>query len=406
MIERLKNLKMIRGTSVQGVSVHLQQSGEALCSALLLKRVKNNIVAENTAEGKPLSEIIPSLSKSQPLCLTIDGRGIIHKKVQATPDTRLPDLLQQVLPNATLADFYVQKTRVDDTQVIVSLCRKDVLSDILREFETVRLFVVRLYLGPFAVKNILSLMDDPPAEILVPGYLLFHQNGVLTSFERTDREVRNLVPYKVSDEGVLPGSLCLYASCLAFFMAIRDESRDEKIRQSEDEFYYKRMLQVIGTGLVGFLFAALLVNFLVFDNYRKKEQELSSQVSLNNDLLSQLDTLRGELAQKQQFVEKNCLSGGSRLSFYADRIAFTVPEQILLSETDIFPLQKKLKEEQEALFLHRAIHVSGTTSNSNYLNEWIKILNQEQWAEEVNILNYFQENASTSGVFTIEIRIR
>ena len=150
----------------------------------------------------------------------------------------------------------------------------------------------------------------------------------------------------------------------------------------------------------------LLINFLLFDHYSKKSNELSANINLNTGLLQQLDTLTKELKFKEDFIEQTGILSNSRLSLYSDRIASTLSDNIQLIDLSINPLDKKLKSNQEPEFNKNKIYINGITSNSTILNDWIKTIMKEGWVKEVNIKNYNQDNAITKGEFKIEIIIK
>jgi hypothetical protein len=72
-------------------------------------------------------------------------------------------------------------------------------------------------------------------------------------------------------------------------------------------------------------------------------------------------------------------------------------------EMNVFPLIKKIKKDKRIEINKKVVTITGVTSESNVLNEWIEVLNAEDWTAEVTIVNFSQTDKQNPGLFELEI---
>jgi hypothetical protein len=157
-----------------------------------------------------------------------------------------------------------------------------------------------------------------------------------------------------------------------------------------------------------FFFTILLINYLIFDNYWNKKNELMAAVTLNQGELEKLESLKRQYAEKQTFLSKAGLLEVSKTSFYADQIAIDMPEQISLTGININPMEKKTNESEEEgyFFIPRTVGIKGTCNKSAYVSEWINILKKKNWLNQVILINFNQDKELGLGIFNIELKLK
>ena len=146
-----------------------------------------------------------------------------------------------------------------------------------------------------------------------------------------------------------------------------------------------------------------MVNYMFYNKNNKKLNQLTFSYNQNRELLKKLDTLKNEFLIKEQYFVNSGFLDASRLSYFADRIANSLPKNIKLSGMDIIPLNTKIKDEKPIGFSMNSINIIGTVNQSIVLNNWVKKLKKFDWVRNVNIVEYNQEIAETPANFEIVI---
>ena len=200
----------------------------------------------------------------------------------------------------------------------------------------------------------------------------------------------------------------LIVLALSYFLgADAGIARSEVIDNIKEEFKQKQKFEFIGWSLLIAAFSVLLVNYFVFNHYWTKTRGLSSTLASNQSALDRYDTLKLEFAEKKEFLQQNGLLENSRTSFYADKLAASLPPSIQWIDVNIHPVKKKqVNDETEGFFFeNKSIKISGKCQRSTDLNDWMKEVKLKSWISSVTLLNYTQDNATDDGLFLIEIKL-
>src|SRR5690606_33707471 len=110
MLNFLDKYNLIRGQSAIGVELIYNAKDSYTLIAIELTSSKNGIEISKRFTDITFEELVKENAKNLPLYISIGGKGIIHKKVKTNEHTKDQELLNQVLPNASLKDFYIQQS--------------------------------------------------------------------------------------------------------------------------------------------------------------------------------------------------------------------------------------------------------------------------------------------------------
>lgn len=406
MLDRLKNISFIKGNSSTGVHIIINPDGLFELKYVLLKKKKTKINIEKKSDKfKDLLSLIENIPASSPISISIDGKGIIHKKISCSESDTNKDLLNKIMPNASIDDFFITTIPIDENNCFASIIRNEVLNEILDVFKEKKRFVIDINLGPYTINTILEFLNEKREKISAGNYQLKIKNNTIVDYIKEEKQgFPNL--YRLGDEDIYEDYIEAFSNAFGYFISNSDETSPEIIEHQKNEFLYRQLFVIAGWSIMILLFSILLVNYLFFDHYNKKQNRLSIRVEQNKNLLNRLDTLSKELMMKEDFIAKSDFLSSTKQSYYADRLANTVPKYILLEKMDLQPLIKKMKNGTEPLFQKNAIIISGLSNNSSVFNNWIKDLNKEEWISELEVLNYSQEDERSSGNFEVEILLQ
>jgi Tfp pilus assembly protein PilN len=242
--------------------------------------------------------------------------------------------------------------------------------------------------------------------IVLGEYRVEIENDLIKMFEKTETSFQNRKQI-IAGEELQAASVLSFSSAFRFLFTQQTPPfiEIEQVKFHSGEHTQKELFKVLGWGVMLFFLSVLLVNFLVFDHYHTKGNNLEARYSQNKEFLDYIGQMKMKLAGKKAFVEQSGLQFSTQTSFYADRIAKDLPENIQLSEISINPLAKKIKTGEPIVFQQKNIKVKGHCVKSAYLNDWMHVLKKYEWIKDVAVINYKQDLAAEPGEFEINIQI-
>ena len=411
MLSKIKIADFIKGSAIIGLEAIILPDGKVAYNAASLLKSKAAVEITATLERETSEEILTRfLSIKQPVLLVINGKGLLHKKVQFSAQDTTKTLLQKVLPNANEEDFYVQKTHGVLPFVFVSVIRKSVVDGILEDLKTLGASVIGCSLGPFPVQILIPLLDNQNRSDFDLHFSCHH-----LTFAGNEIHEYSLLP-EPGDVSVLHTSAVdlkkdlLLAFATGFHYFIDGSGADLAIpalSKAKEEFRQKQIFNLGGWLLLIAFLSILMLNYFVFNYYWTKKNEISQVVAMNQAEMTKFELLEKEYNEKQQFFEKTGMLEASRTSYYADQLAQNLPPTIQLTLLHVFPLVKKLTLEENTMsFVGKTIDVSGLCKKSTELNQWIKIIKAKKWVNEVTLLNFSHDKSKETGEFSIELKIK
>ncbi len=374
------------------VGIFLLNRNEWKISVIRAKIHNNeiNIVSavENLKELKEAGEI---LRRDIPVILHIDGWGVLVKD-NGTENSSIP------IDNK---EFFLREyPKSGESGSYFSIIRTDLLKSILDLCGTASLNITGLSLGPFNVA-LLSPFLGEGKEIKAGKWKLTLNNGCVNSLLAEGIETETI--YNIGGDRVSSGLLPLYATIVAFFSGERGNS--DLITKPREEFVYSRLVKYLITCSLSFVLLLLLLNFFIWDSLRNRNTELTFEVAQNEQLLSQLAAKEKEFKIKENLVVQYIgTNSKTHYSWYADKLASSLPPGIRLTLLDIQPLNKKEKPGIAIEYKNSLIEVEGDAGNMSEISEWVRAIDQGKWAKQVELISFFAENDRATGHFKLQIK--
>lgn len=350
---------------------------------------------ENYASQKAVFE---SLKNRKHLFLILNNEQILFKSIPlaAVSEDRL---VKTAFPTIVLQDFYVEVLK-NDTTSFIAICRKDVIDTLIQEYAAKGIFVIDFSLGNLAVKNVQSYLQE--SQISTSNACIILENNKIETIEiKTPiQEIYHINGLEIPSKYilVLAGVLSYYSNEIYTYSSA--------IKKRLTNVYKQHRFFALGLqSSLGFLFIALLINFLVFSSYQKKVSELQTEVLINESYKKQLTSLNDLVTKKKKIVESISSASNSRAIWYVNEISKTVPSSLYLDEIKYQPLVKPIKEEKPIRFKDNEISVKGISSNDEDLIAWKSYLEQLSWVEKISFMNYGKgKTRKTSFDFIIHIK--
>lgn len=349
-----------------------------------------NIVSalENLKELKEAESI---LQPEIPVILHIDGWGVLIKE-NGTGNNSIP------VDNHEF--FLKQYPKPDGSGAYFSIIRNDLLKSIVDTCLSESLHIIGLAFGPFNI-GLLAPFLEKGKEINAGKWKLTLNKGLIDSLLTEDTETNST--YEIGGEKITSGLLPLYATTVSFFSGGEDENNNVTAK-SRQEFIYGRLVKYLILSSLSVMLLLLLLNYFIWDSLRNRNTRLMFEVANNEQLLTQLTGKEKELKEKKNLVVKYIgTNEKTHYSWYADKLALSLPAGIQLTLMDIQPISKKPKPGIPIFYKNRQIEVEGDAKSMAEISEYVKAIGKENWAKQVELISFSTENDHSSGHFKLQI---
>jgi len=190
-----------------------------------------------------------------------------------------------------------------------------------------------------------------------------------------------------------------------WYPLIHDEP--EYISTNRKNLISKAVLQQKLSIVLAFMFVVLFANFMLFDHYSGQHRQLESQAAGVVQLSALKDSLSTHLRSKQSLLSENNSAGTRSMALLIDRLAVTVPEGIVLTELNCFPVKITDQDMEKKLSIEKDhIIIAGTTQNSLSLNMWIEKLKKTAFIGAVSLKAFSQQADTGAFAFSILITVQ
>jgi len=392
-----------------------QADAEPLVRCVTLSLAKGTVTATEQWEELGLTKALERLEKRLPVVLVVNGRGVLHKQVNPTTSGQETDetLLATVLPAVKAAEFYVQRYRHPHTGFL-SLARRDTVDALLTQLQAKGARVIALSFGPFVFGNVWPYIKEELQnwqDVAVSGFrLTLDEKGIVNFHSPAGTENRATeAKVKVGEDELEIDFLLAYAAALAEFTGAAGNLllQAQPVEACREEHRQQKLFRFSFPVALAFFLCLLLGNFFVFTSQTAKNADLHTRLGHEQNSLNDLKKLEKDAAGKKAFLQATGWLGGGQLSFYADRLAATVPEAIHLKDLAINPLDEQgSKAANKRIFEAGSLAVAGSCSNPVDLNNWIKAVRQLDWVARVDRQNYTYEETKRQGTFSFYIQVK
>ena len=398
MVKLIDFKRYLHGPKAAGLKIVLKGDDEKSISYQVLKLFKGEVTRDisstSIVDTRQLKE---ELSTKIPLYISIDGKGVLHKKVPMQQDHQ--ELVGKILPGASMEDFYYQVVDSKDNYKIVSIIRKEAVDELLRELHDKGYMILGVFIGPFVLHDILNLFGVE--QIYTCGYLIETDGKFITGFQNA---LDNEVDYNLDDEKINSNLLVPFATAIvhfnpssSLFTSIEEDGIDTR------EFRYRKMLEFTGIFGLTALFLILLINLIIYFNRLDEISAYQTRLNINMDLIKKVESLENELVLRRELFENSVIDKDIWLSYVADKLAMKVPRDLSLDAMLLNPKRADIHLTKPLDFINKRVVVSGSTKNSIILNRYINDIKKEKWIKKINVISFKQDNMNQKGSFKISI---
>lgn len=355
MLAKIKRWFELR--DLTGLEARLGSDGVETVHACTLQIAGDHLSVEAERTGLKNIAHFAKHFKPVPVALCLSGKGVLSKKIQDTAATA-QQALQQVLPNANAADFYLQ-LEADS----LSLIRKNIADPVLAELSASGFRVISLNLGGQGSTNI---------------------------------------PGKIKPE--------LAGAYSAAFQVLLGQEQAEvsspELEEHKQQVYAKAKLMGRGLVLGCTLLVLLLVNFFLFTHYQSAAEKLAFRKTRSGQEIKKFQQMESGIMQKTMLITTAGWAGGYPYAWLTGELMSSRPLAIGISVFSINPQKiQAIVSSREAVYETGKIRISGTCDKAATLNNWLFEIRAKDWVKDCGILSYEFNKESGKGQFTIDIAI-
>jgi Tfp pilus assembly protein PilN len=398
--------KYYRIKQALGLSINLAADGGADISACLIAVENNKLSFEKKLTSLESIEALKrQLSGKLPVAINLSGKGILHKQVELMEDVNSGNF-GKVLPNANIADFYVQHF-VTGNLSFVSAIRKAEADRWIEQLQQAGFEPLMLSLGPFPVQQIMPQLNIYDTYIVFDGHRIArNEQGNWTTYQ-PDVNAKSMFPVKVESETIDEKLIMAYTAAFQLILSEQLSLINADVPQLQNnlaEALSTRKLKAQGAVVLGVFFILLLINFILFSHLTASNAHLAEQVSQTTQSNIDIQSIGEQIKQKESLLREMGWEGNISKSVLIDQLASLLPEEVSLTEIDVDPVdQANSRIQKTMVFFNRRISVTGTSEKIIPVNEWIARLKTRSWVKNIQIDNYTYNNELNNGQFTVMI---
>lgn len=350
--------------------------GQGNCALSAGKLNFNSSVNHTFESFDTLEEVVKHFGKYKPYHIHVLGAGVLSRKVEYTANYQ-----QDLIMNGNSTDFLFT-TFNDGGNMAVSFCRKSLISDYVKQFETEKWHLYGLSCGHSPICGILE------NESISTEFDIELKDGKITSFQRTEttKEKSNWRNDFWTTKSLISEAIRINKSAENKWFIDGEENGDS----ARENVHQYNQFKTIGIGIVGTILLALIVNYFYQNSLNNDIAQLEMDLSVHTENISMLDRLSQEKLRKEQLINSAGVNASSFLSYYMDEIGASVPKSITLSDMTVFPIVGKLKEKQRVEVDQKRIWIAGITKDNEILDNWIEKMDRFGWIKSIELLNYLK----------------
>ncbi len=386
-----------------GVECVIGETGTSFqYSFLQIKKKKIEIVQEGSST-EPSEILILAKKYSSPIALAINGKGVIIKKIifSENDSLQLKDLLAQYLPAINVSDFYVQFYKNADYTGHVAVCRKEQINDLISLFVKDKTELVNVFIGPL-ICNSLALVASSYNRLSTSTHRLELVNGFIDSvLPLGNAEEESLV---IDDLKIPSSKIVSFAAGFGYFTKqMNYHSDNAELNSLLEQHIEKIKTRFLLTVLIIVLFLVSAVNSVLFFQKFDESSIMEAELNLYESKNAQITQLLESYQKKKNLIEQAGIFDNKHMSVYADKIAASIPDEILLRELYFNPEEGETEEDSLTNFTENQLIIKGNCSKSSLVNEWINILKSQSFVKTVNLETFIYNSEGHLPNFVLKV---
>ncbi|MDO3645234.1 hypothetical protein [Mucilaginibacter sp. L3T2-6] len=402
-MKALKQYYRIKYAAGLNITVEANDSGKIALCAVKIEGKLLTITKRVTGVDSLLS-LQDHIPTDTPLALAINGKIILHKKIERIEDT--VQEFSKILPNGKPEDFYIQKFDSGDFSFI-SLIRKVEADKWIRQIEEAGFELLSLSLGPFPADIILPQLNVYGEEVIFDGHNIRRNDNQNWKEYKSDVHAKAIHQLKIETEPI-DESLVIPYSVAFQLLLLPDISLINALVPTLDERLKKKLtlIKIKTNGFISLsaILLLLLLNFFVLSTLNSANTKMAAQLDSSSQSEQEIKSLADKVVSNEKILNALGWEGGINKAGLIDEISSMLPQQIILHKIAVDPINQSAGHSgMGTVFNKRTIQVDGDCKSILPVNEWIARLKTRGWIRNIELKNYKYSQESDTGFFSIFI---
>ncbi len=336
-------------------------------------------------------------AEKYPTILCVQGSGLVQRMMSGSYTD-----IKQNIPNINTEEYLIELDQTNQDEKLVALCRMEQVESIFDADTLQRIPLHGISLGFIGISKYLQLFSKEVHRFDFEGNTIHINDNKILDIKKNITESSNY--YLFADKERKASEIIALAAGLTYFTdktwnTFQMPVINEKIK----EYTAAGLCSLILYKLGSIMFVLLLVNFLLFDHYSAKRNQLEIESNGIETIKNEINQLQSDLNVKRQFIQQNNVPENFAFAFYADRIASCVPQGIEFTELSVCPVTNKVKEDKVIGFQSNTLRLNGNATNSIPFSKFLDKINKSTWVRKLDKQVYNYNNANDNADFELEI---
>lgn len=363
---------------------------------LQLKRKKNELILSREESFNRFFELISLIGKPKHLYLVVNNEQVLSKKIDFVHASK-ERVVKAAFPNIQLQDFYFEVYSNDQVS-LVAICRKEEVKKIIANYQEKGISVINFSLGNLQIQSLLPFVLEK--EFRTSNAIVKVGENKIEGIEKKEVPCKK---YDINGLEIDSNHLLSLAGIIDYYSG-KKKTDNQYQKSLQTEYQQKRFFALGLRFALGFLFLSLLINFLMFSNYRNKTSDLNTELAINESYKKQMVSLKDVVDRKKKLVESINSVSTSKVIWYVDEISKTVPTTLSLDEITYQPLIRPAREGKKVIVDNAVVFIKGISKSDSDFTKWISKLENLDWIYKVSQLNYgSKKTRKTTFDFIIEM---
>ncbi|MGE0567526.1 MAG: hypothetical protein AB7O73_06215 [Bacteroidia bacterium] len=368
----------------------------------LLKQNKQSLDIVLKGEISSIKDLPVKIIKSKiPVILIVNGRGIIIKPSICEESNPTEEFVLNQLPAINPEEFYIQYFSQDNQQGFISFCRKEQVNGVIDEIKKLKLALANVYIGATTVlglKPFFSQFNNIPTT----KNAVEITNEKVEKFTVSDNQTSSI---QIGDMQVEKEHVLGLSAGMTYLMQRRiNTSYDKLISDLMERHIESNKFRFLTLLTVAILFVIAVTNMLVYSNRYDLNNKLETELAVYQGKYEQINQMLSDYQSKKGLIEDAGLLNRNRLSEYADRIATTIPKEVVLTSLHFNPeIESDDYQDSVKKFNSSHIIVQGNCKKSLVINEWLNVLKMQNFIGQVNLVKFNYDKNDLMPNFEINV---
>jgi len=374
----------------------------------LLKKKKNKLDIETCGTADNIEGLAKEFAKNKvPVVVIINGKGVAFKRIELNDDVELSpsDIANKYLPGLDPAQFVVQLYLQQSSVMFISFCRKDLFESVKVMLSNLKLEIADFYIGVPAISGLRPLWSNYDSIQTGNFQVEFSNNDIdkiVLSGESKQGEI------KIDGVSVNTQNTLSFSGAISYLMQNKSAvNLDSLIDEITNTHFEKNKFRFLMNTCIVIAFVAAVANMIVFSTFFDKSNKLENEISAYQLKYDKLNEVLSDYQKKKGLIENVGILDRSCFSEYSDRIAQTVPQDVILKEMSFNPPEDDdIHLDSLRKFKSGFLCMKGSCSKSLSINEWINTLKMQNFVQDVNLQNFSYPSDGSPPNYEIRIKIK